>query len=126
MFKYSSNITFVYYNDLEYGSQFFEEVLGLTEIMDQGFAKVYQVNKTAFVGIVQLKEETNYKGNTLVSFNTDNVKNEYERVRKLEVFDLTDIQRIEQIPLDSFFFKDREGHDFEIQEFLSEDNKRVF
>jgi len=123
---YSSNITFLYYNDFEYGCKFVEEIFNLTMVMDQGWAKVYQINKTSFLGIVQLSEATEYQGNTLVSFNTRNVVKEHERVSKLEVFALTDIKHFEEIPLNSFFFKDAEGHDFEIQQFLSLEDITTF
>jgi hypothetical protein len=103
-----------------------EKVLDLPLIMDQGFAKVYQINKTSFLGIVRLSKTIKYSGNTLVSLNTNNVKKEYDRVSKLGVFNLTEIQHIEQIPLDSFFFKDKEGHDFEIQQFLNKDDQKLF
>jgi len=126
MFKYSSNITFLYYNDLEYASRFVEEVLKLKITMDQGWARVYQINKTSFLGIVSLSEEKEYKGNTLVSFNTRNVEKEYERVSKLNVFSLTEIKYFEKIPLKSFFFKDNEGHDFEIQEFINPNDINIF
>ncbi len=126
MFRYSSNITFIYYNDLLYGSHFIEKILDLPMVMDQGFAKVYQVNKTSFIGIVKLSKDVNYKGNTLVSLNTSDVRKEYKRVSKLDVFNLTSIQHIAQIPLDSFFFKDKEGHDFEIQEFLKAEDKKFY
>jgi len=126
MFRYPSSITFVYYNDLEYGSFFFEKVLDLPLVMDQGFAKVYQVNKTSFLGIVKLKNSVQFTGNTLVSLNTDNVEKEYERVSKLEVFDLTETKHIEQIPLISFFFNDKEGHRFEIQQFVKSEDLKLF
>ena len=126
MFKYSSNITFIYYNDLEYGTKFVEEVLMLNLTMDQGWAKVYQINNTSFLGIVRLNENTEYKGNTLVSFNTSDVEKEYERVSKLNVNSLTEVKYIESIPLKSFFFKDYEGHDFEIQQFIDQKDIDVF
>lgn len=126
MFKYPSNIVFLYYSDMEYGSKFIESTFGLPLIMDQGFAKVYQINSTSFLGIVQLKEPKIYTGSTLLSFNTENIKEEYSRVSKLEIYKCTSIQRIDQIPLDSFFFQDKEGHDFEIQEFLNKEQDCVF
>lgn len=126
MFKYSSNVTFLYYNDLEYASRFVEEVLQLKISMDQGWARVYQINKTSFLGIVSLSEQKEYKGNTLVSFNTRDVEKEYERVSKLNVSSLTEIKYFEKIPLKSFFFKDFEGHDFEIQEFMNPNDIDIF
>ena len=67
-----------------------------------------------------------YNGNTLVSLNTTDVLKEHNRVSKLEVFNITNIQHIPSIPLDSFFFKDKEGHDFEIQQFIKEEDISVF
>lgn len=126
MFKYSSNITFLYYNDLDYGSRFVEEVFELNMIMDQGWAKIYQINETSFLGIVSLSEETEYKGNTLVSFNTRDVIKEHVRVSNLGVTSLTEIKHFDKIPLNSFFFKDSEGHDFEIQQFLKTEDIITF
>ncbi len=126
MYQYASNITFLYYNDLEYGSRFIEEVFQLTLVMDQGWAKVYQINETSFVGVVRLTEKTEYQGNTLISFNTRDVIEEHDRVSSLDVYHLTEIKHFEDIPLNSFFFKDAEGHDFEIQQFLNPRDIKIF
>jgi len=50
----------------------------------------------------------------------------FERVKKLDVAELSEIQFFEKIPLKSFFFKDHENHDFEIQEFISPKDKLIF
>ena len=126
MSRYPSNITFLYYKNFQYGVSFIEETFELPLIMDQGFARVYQIGDSSFIGIVDLGQREQNAGNTLVSFNTDNVKKEYERVSKLDVYELTDIQHFAQIPLNSFFFSDKEGHRFEIQEFIKEEDKQVF
>lgn len=124
--KYSSAITFLYYDDLVYGSDFLENVLQLDLVMDQGFAKVYQVNEKAFLGIVQKKDRTEVAGSTLFSLTTHKVIEEYERVKQLDVFNLTEIKHFESIPLKSFFFDDKEGHKFEIQQFLNEEDVERF
>jgi hypothetical protein len=126
MYKYSSNVTFLYFNDLNYGSKFIEEVLDLSIVMDQGWAKIYQINETSFLGIVKLNKETEYKGNTLVSFNTREINKEHERLSKLGVPSLTEIKHFDKIPLNSFFFKDNEGHDFEIQQFIKSKDIKMF
>lgn len=126
MFKYSSNVTFLYYNDFQYGCNFIEDVFKLSTTMDQGWAKIYQINETSFLGIVRLDNEIEYKGNTLISFNTREVIKEHNRVSKLNVYSLTEIKKFEQIPLKSFFFKDKEGHDFEIQEFINPKDIKIF
>ena len=52
-------------------------------------------------------------------------KVDFDRVKESLLTDLIDLdyenERINSIPLDTFFFKDSEGHHFEIQQFLSAD-----
>jgi hypothetical protein len=120
--KYSSAITFLYYDDFSYGINFVENVLQLDLVMDQGFARVYEVNQKAFLGIVQKRNNDMVPGSTLFSLSTRNVESEYKRVRQLKVFNLTEIKHFESIPLKSFFFDDIEGHKFEIQQFLNQED----
>lgn len=108
--KYSSAITFLYYEDFSYGVDFFENVLELDLVMNQGFARVYQVNEKAFLGIVEKKDTLESSGNTLFSLTTDQMQLEYLRILQLEVYNLTEIKHFKSIPLKSFFFDDKEGH----------------
>lgn len=119
MFQYDSNVTFLNYNDLSIGIYICEDVLNLQIVLDQGFARIYQVNKTGYIGIVKRSKESLNNGDTLVSMNTKDVHAEHKRISEFNVADLTSIQRIDSVPLDTFFFKDSEGHHFEIQQFLS-------
>ena len=124
--KYSSAITFLYYSDFSYGINFVENILQLNLVMDQGFARVYQVNEKAFLGIVQKKDSTEVSGSSLFSITTTKVQEEYDRVKQLNVYDLTEIKYFESIPLKSFFFDDAEGHKFEIQQFLKDEDIEMF
>jgi hypothetical protein len=124
--KYPSNITFLYYNDLEGGCSFMSDVLELPIVMDQGFARIYQSSPSSYLGVVQKKEASPYQGDTLVSLNTRDVESEYNRVSKMNVIDITQIIDFPSIPLRSFFFKDEEGHRFEIQEFQTEEDRNRF
>jgi hypothetical protein len=123
---YSSAITFLYYQDFAYGTQFMEEVLELELVMNQDFARVYEVNEKAFLGIVKQRDSTAVAGNTLFSLTTRDVNSAYERFKQLTVQELTEIKYFESIPLKSFFFEDLEGHKFEIQQFLKEDDQQKF
>ncbi|GEM_PF-1396594 len=120
--NYSSAITFLYYEDFSYGIDFIENVLQLNLVMDQGFARVYEVNEKAFLGIVQKRDDDVDSGSTLFSLTTNDVESEYKRVKQLKVHNLTEMKHFEMIPLKSFFFDDKEGHKFEIQQFLKEDD----
>ena len=105
MRTYPSVITFLYYDDLAYGQQFFTSVLQLEEVMNQGFAVIYKASPTSYIGIVR-RTKSGHAGDTLISLNTNDVKTEHQRYQTLDVSDLTSIQRIDLIPLDSFFFAD--------------------
>ena len=123
---YTSAISFLFYEDFAYGTSFMEEVLDLKLVADEGFAKVYRVNDKAFVGIVQNRNTDAVSGNTLVSLTTENVTAEYERIKTFKLEDMTELKVIESIPLQSFFFRDKEGHRFEVQEFLNEVDRSLF
>ena len=84
------------------------------------------MKQKAFLGIVQKKEDNETAGSTLFSLTTTNVEEEYKRVQQLDVFNLTEIKHFASIPLRSFFFDDLEGHKFEIQQFLKEEDVHTF
>lgn len=118
---YSSLITFLYYEDFEYGNEFLTNILKLEEVMDQGFAKVFKVNNSAYLGIVTKENRDLIKEDTLVSLTVSNVEEAYKNIFKEELVNLTEIKYFESIPLRSFFFEDKENHHFEIQQFLNDD-----
>jgi hypothetical protein len=128
-YKYSSSIIFRYYEDFELASKFFREVLQLEKVMDQGFARVYKINETSFIGCVKKSEGSIPLGtndNTLVSLNTKNVDKEYDRLIEFNLPKMSKCEVIERIPLKSFFFTDYEGYDYEIQQFLKKEDLDLF
>ncbi len=48
----SSQITFLYFKELTGPAHFFEEILQLQKVVDQGFARIYKISGGAFIGIV--------------------------------------------------------------------------
>jgi catechol 2,3-dioxygenase-like lactoylglutathione lyase family enzyme len=45
-------VTWLYYEDMQEAERFYEEKIGLKQIVDQGWAKVYQASKTGYIGLV--------------------------------------------------------------------------
>lgn len=121
----TSNVTFLYYEDYKKAITFFEEVLKLKLIMDQDFARVYEVTKTSFLGMVK-KEKRIKTNDTLYSFTVDDVDLYYDLYSSKDIYNLSKMNHFKDIPLKSFFFEDFEGHQFEIQEFLKKEDKEVF
>ena len=124
--KYTSLVTFIYYENFDYGVDFLENVLELEMIMDQGFARVYKVSEKGYLGIVSKDKRLDLKEDTLISLSTNDVQSSYENIKEKEVVNLSEIKQFPQIPLQSFFFEDNEGHHFEIQEFLKEEDLLIF
>ena len=119
-------ITFIYYEDFHYGVDFLSNVLELKQVMDQGFAQVYQVAEKAFLGIVTKEDRKHIKEDTLISLTTSEVEKEYKRIQTHKIYNCTEIKFFESIPLKSFFFEDKEGHHFEIQQFLNKKDEEQF
>ena len=118
---YTSLITFLYFEDVDYGNYFVKEVLQLEEIMDQGFAKVFKINEAAHLGIVTKENRALIKEDTLISLTVQDVDKAYKNINKEALYNITEIKFFESIPLRSFFFEDKEGHHYEIQQFLNDD-----
>ena len=47
-----SQITFLYYRDLQPASTFYQDVMGFELVEDQGWAKTYRVSGNAYLGVV--------------------------------------------------------------------------
>jgi len=125
----ASVITFLYFDDLPVAKDFFTSVLGLEVASDQGFAMIWRIGPTGFVGAVDVRKGSipvHARGGVLVSFNVDGVEAWHERMSQAGVSGLTPIKIHEDIGLRSFFFKGPEGYDFEIQEFIGPEDRKVF
>jgi len=127
--KLSSQITFLYFKELKEPGHFFEDVLKLEKIVDQGFARIYQIAGGAFIGIVDESQghcNAPKEKNTLITLVTDDVHPWYERL-------LAAGMAIEAAPaiqpkanVECFFFEGPGGYDFEIQTFLNPDIAKHF
>lgn len=129
MSHYSSAITFLYYEDYDKAKEFYEDILKLELVMDQGFAAVYKINENSFIGCVKKQEgsiDGSNKGGALISLTVDNVDELYPIFQTYNLPFISKLKVIERIPLKSFFFKDFEGYDFEIQEFIKKEDKELF
>ena len=129
MTTYTSGITFLYYEDYDKATFFFESILKLEIALTNSFGKVYKISEGAFVGAIKKSKSSvapSYTGGTLVSLTTSDASTAYQEIKQFELPYISKLEIIESIPLKSFFFKDFEGHDFEIQEFLKKEIQDIF
>ena len=47
-----ANLVFFYYPDLEEAERFYGDILGLEKVLDYGFAKIYRISLSTFIGLV--------------------------------------------------------------------------
>jgi predicted enzyme related to lactoylglutathione lyase len=120
--RLSSQITFLYFKELAEPAHFFEEVLGLPKVDDQGFARIYRISGGAFIGIVDEAQgycDAPAAKNVLITLVTDDVHQWYERLQAAGI-------AIDAAPavqpkanVECFFFEGPGGYAFEIQKFLN-------
>ena len=114
-------IIFLYYKDLGTVARFYETVIGLELVIDQGFAKIYRLAGQAHLGIV---DETRgyHKANPIkpveVTLLVNDVDAWYRRIRSFGVETLDEPHTIESIGARVFLLQDPEGYVIEIQKFL--------
>ena len=119
----TSNITFLYFNDLEAAKPFFEEVLGLEKAYDPGWAAVYRLRDKAFLGAVDNHSgsiQVTSTDSVLISLTVDNIEEVHESLKGSRgVEGLSEIKQVKDLALKSFFFTGPEGYHFEVEQFKS-------
>ena len=129
MNKVCSQITFLYYDDLTPIDKFYREVMGFTLVKDQGWAKIYAVSETAFVGIVDGDRgfhEPQERNAVLITLVVDDVFGWYDYLKSKGVTMLTEVEEHEEIQVRGFFCQDPGGYSIEVQQFLDPETARLF
>jgi predicted enzyme related to lactoylglutathione lyase len=127
--KVQSQITFLYYRDLQPVSKFYEEIMGFELIEDQGWAKIYRVNGNAYLGIVDEEKgfhKAQEKSAVLITLVADDVFWWYDYLKRKGVKILTKLREVEDIQIRGFFLEDPGGYAIEVQQFLKPDLARIF
>ncbi len=127
--KVQSQITFLYYRDLEPIDRFYRHTMGFELVEDQGWAKIYRVSGNAFLGIVDETrgfhnvQETNA---VLITLAVEDVFWWYDYLKSEGVKILTDIKESEEIQVRCFFAQDPGGYSIEIEQFLKPGAAQIF
>jgi len=124
-----SQITFLYYHQIEPAASFYGEALGLELVEDQGWAKIYRISGSAFLGIVAGEKgfHTPQERNAvLVTLVVDDVPGWYDRLKRLGIKLLSEIKHSPEIGVQGFFFQDPGGYALEVQQFLKPRQQEIF
>jgi catechol 2,3-dioxygenase-like lactoylglutathione lyase family enzyme len=95
-----STVTWLYYKDVLAMQHFYENILGLEMVADQGWAKIYKVSQTAFLGIVDERRGMHKFTDTKavnVGFIIDDIEGWFNYVQEHEPFKL----RTEKLEMES-------------------------
>ena len=114
-------ITFFYYRDLPAAMKFYEDVLGLSLAIDQGWSKIYQICPGAHVGLVDETRGMNKWAATKpvqLCMRVRNVDAWYTYLKERSVDNLSELFSNEEIGIRAFVFTDSEGYQIEIQSAL--------
>ena len=127
--RIASQITFLYYQNLAAAQQFYEGILGLEKVEDQGWAKIYRVSGTAFVGLVDeahgsLKAQP--ENAVMLTLVVDDVPGWYAYLRENKVKIRQEYGRSETIQIEYFFAEDPGGYVLEFERFLKPELTAVF
>lgn len=120
---FKATVTWLYYKDLVAMQAFYEEVMGLRQVVDQGWAKVYQASRTGYVGLVDERRGMNRWTETKavnVSFILDDIDGWFSYVKRRGAFPLRDtaVSNDEAGRYRAFVGYDPEGYFMEFDLFL--------
>lgn len=120
-------IIFTYYDDINEAIQFYEEALQLERVYDHGSFMMWHVGGKAYIGGGTRSEKD--KGveptGSLMSINVKDCKAVYERVKDMG-YKTTEFYYDKDIPLYTFHIWAPNGYNIEIQQFLAEDDIKLF
>lgn len=92
---FNATITWLYYKDIPAMETFYQEVLGLQLIADQGWAKIYQSSKSGYIGLVDerrgMHQHTSKKA-VNVSFIIKDLEGWFAYVNENKSFELRSVE----------------------------------
>ncbi|RIK33735.1 MAG: glyoxalase, partial [Chloroflexi bacterium] len=125
----TATVLWLYYQDIEAISRFYTTALGLEQVVDQGFARIYQTSPSGFLGPViagqGLHPYTEQKAAT-ISLLTDDIDVWFERLRGKPQFRLRTEEIVTRDRYRAFVGYDPEDYFMEFNTFLSHpDNQKL-
>lgn len=113
---FEQTITFLHTSDLQASADFYERLLGLELVRDQGVCRIYRTSADGLIGFCQHLEPAVPQGVILTLVSAD-VDGWYEKLRKKGVEFTKTPAHHPQFGIYHCFFKDPNGYLLEIQRF---------
>ncbi len=111
-------ITFFYYRDLPTAMRFYEDILGLSLAIDQGWCKIYEICPGAHVGLVDESKGMNKWAEVKpvqLCIRVPEVNDWYAYAQTIDLDNLSELFVNDALGIRAFVFNDPEGYQIEIQ-----------
>lgn len=116
-----ANLVFFYYPDLEEAETFYGSLLGFEKVLDYGFARIFQISPSTFIGLVDetkgMHDPSEPKSVTL-SFVTNEIDQWYRYLTECDVPMHRPLNDSSRIPIQGFVALDPGGYFLEFERFL--------
>jgi lactoylglutathione lyase len=117
-------ITFLYYRDLPEAIRFYEDIMGLTLSIDQGWSKIYRVTEGGYIGLVD-ETRGSHRANPIkpVQFciRVADVDAWHAWIVSHAPQGMRGPKSNQELKIRAFVFEDPEGYQIEIQSALAPD-----
>ena len=120
MLPIDAQITFCSVRDLDQTAEFWEKIVGLTLVVDQGTCRIYRVAGESFLGFCQ-RQPGGQSADIILTLVSPDVDAWYERLVDAGVEVDHPPQTNATYGIYHFFARDPDGYRVEIQRFLSPD-----
>lgn len=114
----NQQITFLYTRDLAATAAFYEQVLALPLVLDQGSCRIYSVAGEAYLGFCERESAPDTPQGILVTLVVDDVDGWYADLVERDVPVQQQPRRNDTYGIYHFFARDPNGYTIEIQRFL--------
>lgn len=128
---FKATVTWLYYKDMMKMEDFYENTMGLTQVVDQGWAKIYAASNSGYIGLVDerrgMHQFTDKKA-VNVSFILDDIDGWFDYVRDRQSFVLrgNEVSTGPEKKYRAFVGYDPEGYYMEFDTFYDHpDNKQL-
>lgn len=113
---FDAQVTFCYTDDLDRTAEFYERVLELPLVLDQGQCRIYGTGTTGYLGFCRRAEAPRPDG-IILTLVTEDVDGWYERLAARGVAVEKPPAADPDFGIYHFFFRDTNGYRLEIQRF---------
>ncbi len=117
-FPFTNAITFLYTRDLANTVHFYEQILGLVRIVDQGDCLIWRVSPESYLGFCQRATAPEKPEGVIFTFITEDVDEWASRLREHGIPLEKEPALTERYGIYNCFFRDPNGYLLEIQRFV--------